>query len=298
MHAKKLILCDKVGIISPSHIVDMEEYKHMVINLEQLGFKVVFGANVTKDTFGYAASAKERADDLNDMVLDDGVQMILFGGGESAVELLPLIDYENIKKHPKIFCSYSDGTSILNAIYAQTGLVTYYGCSPKVFFDLQQYDVLQFRLHFVEEKSVEEFSSNSNWITLKDGFCEGILIGGYAMLFGLMLANKYFKYDVNEKYILFLEDHEKYSSVGALTSYLAFIEQSTFMNNVVGLIFGHYANELPEELLPCIERFGERNNIPTVYTDDFGHGKNHAILPIGVEASLDADKQSLVFHYK
>ena len=61
---------------------------------------------------------------------DKSVQMVLFGGGESAVEILPYIDYENIRRYPKLFSSYSDGTSILNAIYAQTGLLTYYGCGP------------------------------------------------------------------------------------------------------------------------------------------------------------------------
>jgi len=42
-------------------------------------------------------------------------------------------------------------------------------------------------------------------------------------------------------------------------------------------------------------RFGKRNNIPVVYTNDFGHGANHAILPIGMQAFLDADKHTLNF---
>jgi muramoyltetrapeptide carboxypeptidase LdcA involved in peptidoglycan recycling len=32
-----------------------------------------------------------------------------------------------------------------------------------------------------------------------------------------------------------------------------------------------------------------------VYTDDFGHGTRHAVLPIGMNAELDADRQSLLF---
>ncbi len=46
--------------------------------------------------------------------------MVLFGGGEGGNELLPYIDFENIATHPKIVCSYSDGTTILNAIYTKT----------------------------------------------------------------------------------------------------------------------------------------------------------------------------------
>lgn len=91
------------------------------------GFAVKFGKNVCLDSYGYAASAEERAQDLNELVADEEVQMVLFNGGESAVEILPHIDYEAIRRHPKLFCSYSDATSILNTIHARTGLVTYYG---------------------------------------------------------------------------------------------------------------------------------------------------------------------------
>jgi len=45
----------------------------------------------------------------------------------------------------------------------------------------------------------------------------------------------------------------------------------------------------------CIALSGSRNNIPVVYNDDFGHGTKHAVLPIGMNAELDADRQSLFF---
>ena len=88
-------------------------------------------------------SPQERAADLNALIADNDMQLILFGGGESAVEVLPLIDYDSICRHPKLFSSYSDGTSILNAIHAQTGLVTYYGAGAGEFSDLRYYDYMQ-----------------------------------------------------------------------------------------------------------------------------------------------------------
>ena len=112
---------------------------------------------------------------------------------------------------------------------------------------------------------------------------------------GMLQGNKYFSYDKSKKYILFLEDYEKFSVVGAVTTYLAFIEQSAIIQNISGLIFGHYSDNPPKILFQCIERFVVRNNIPVVYTDDFGHGTKHAILPIGVNATLNADAQTLEF---
>jgi len=296
MFAKRLSQGDTIGIICPSHIMEWSRYERIVDVIERLGFKVKFGDNVSKNTDGYIASSEERASDLNAMVADNSVKMVLFGGGEAAVEVLPLIDYENIRLNPKLFSSYSDATSILNAIHAQTGLVTYYGFGSGEFSDLRYYDYMQFCTHFVEGHNMGQFISDSKWKILNSGICDGTLIGGYTALFGLMLSNKYFQYNKDKKYLLFLEDHEYFGNVGGVNTYLSFIEQSSFMQNVAGLIFGHYSVNVPEDLLHRLERFGAKNNIPVIYTDDFGHGTKHAILPIGVNAKLDTEKQSLYFY--
>ena len=284
-----------IGIFCPSHVASVEKYEPIIGSIERQGFNVKLGSNFYKDTYGYAASAEERAGDLNELVADDSVHMVLFSGGDSAAEILPYIDYESIRRRPKLFSSYSDGTPILNAIYAQTGLVTYYGSGAGEFSDLRYYDYIQFRSHFMQGYDAKEFVSDCKWKTLRGGACEGTLIGGYSSLFGLMLSNKYFSYDKERKYLLILEDHEHFSTIGGVGSYLAFIGQSAFMRNVTGLVFGHYSVGVSDDLLRCLGRFGDRYNIPVVYTDDFGHGTRHAIFPIGVGGALDADKQTLSF---
>lgn len=293
--ALKLSMGDTIGIICPSHVPDPARHKRSIAVLESLGFKVKIGENAYKDTYGYTASAEERASDFNAMVTDNSIKMVLFGGGEGAAEILPLIDYVAIKHNPKLFSGYSDGTSILNAIYAQTGLVTYYGCMPGAFNDLRYYDWQQFLQHFVTGHESSVFTSDSEWKTINGGKCEGKLIGGYLPLVGQLQGNKHFNFDRNEKYILFIEDFEKFSVVGAVATYLAFIEQSPIMQNIQGVIFGHYSVNPPDILFGCFERFAKRNKIPAVYTDDFGHGTKHAILPIGMNARLDADGQKLEF---
>ena len=295
MQAARLPKNGTIGMICPSHVADPNRYADMFAPIKRLGFDIKPGGHFYKSTYGYAASAEERAADLNALVSDKDVRLILFGGGESAVEILPYIDYGNIKNNPKLFSSYSDATPILNAIYARTGLVTYYGCGIGEFYNLSHYDYTHFLSHFVEGYTAGQFEKNSDWIKLTGGVCEGTLIGGYSYLFALMLTNRYFSYDTGRKYLLFLEDHETFSEVGAVASYLAFIGQSAFIDNVTGLIFGHYSNNVPDDLLRCLERFGKRHNIPVVYTHDFGHGMRHGIFPIGVNARLDADNGTVVF---
>ncbi len=294
MIADRLREGDVIGIICLSHIAG-EDYKQIVKGIGELGFRVKLGANIYKNTHGYLASEQERADDLNNMVNDNEVKMILFGGGWGANEILPLIEYENIARHPKLFSSYSDGTSILNAIYAKTGLVTYYGLGAGEFRDLKHYDFMQFAKNFIHGNKADGLCGNGEWRTIHSGACEGILIGGYTINFAWLLGGDYFKFGAGQKYILFIEDFEKYSEVVAVSAYLSHIEQSPFIRNVSGLVFGHYSNDVPENLVNRLARFGKKYDIPIVYTDDFGHYTRHSILPIGIPAHLDADKQELQF---
>jgi len=150
MQAKRLPLGGTIGIFCPSHVAIPERYARQIAGIERMGFSVKLGENFYKDTWGYSASAQERADDFNALVADGSVDAILFNGGSGAAEILPFLDYENIRRNPKRIGSYSDGTTILNAIHAQTGLVTYYGTSPGIFDDLRHYDYAQFCAHFVE----------------------------------------------------------------------------------------------------------------------------------------------------
>ncbi len=295
MLAPRLNPGDTIGVIYPSQVADEAKFTRCAEVLGRLGFRVKLSANAASDTDGYVASARERADDLDAMVADETVKLILFNGGEGAVELLPLIDYDNIARHPKFFSSFSDATSLLLAIHARTGLVTHYGAGLGEFSDLRQYDYEQFRTHFVAGYDNPHFVSDSHWRVLAGGVARGALTGGYDALFALMLTSPYFSYRPDQPYLLFLEDNEYFSNPGEVNTYLSFIEQSPFMRQVTGLIFGHYADEVPADLLSRLERFGSKNAIPVVYTDDFGHGTRHAILPIGVEATLDADAQTLVF---
>jgi len=294
MIAERLKIGDTIGLISPSSIADPDKYARNKFVLESLGFKVKVGKNVFSSSYGYSASEYERAEDFNAMIADDAVKMVLFGGGEGGNELLPYIEYEAIKTHPKLISSYSDGTTILNAIYAKTGLVTYYGQTPGIFADLRYYDYTQFASHFISGNRAE-FRSNGQWRTITPGCCEGLLIGGYTRNFAMLTGSPYFSYDEDKKYILFLEDHEHFSELNAVSAYLAHIAQSGFFKNVAGLLFGHYSETHYPALFEMLERFGEKYNLPVAYCDDFGHGVNHAVLPIGVTAELDTAKKTLRF---
>ena len=163
MTAQRLRRGDTIGIIAPSQVPDRAVYEENIRCLERQGYRVKRGRNLYKATYGYLAAETERAADLNAMAADDEVKLILFGGGEGAAELLPLVDFAAIKAHPKLFLSYSDGTSLLAAIYLNTGLVTYYGQTPGVAARPSAYDRAQFEQHIIKGEAGPFVMCCSNW---------------------------------------------------------------------------------------------------------------------------------------
>ena len=152
---------DTIGIISPSWVANQNDCEKYAKGIEKLGFHVKFGKNIYKDSYRYTASVAERVDDLNEMIYDENVKLVFFGGGYGSVDLIPYIDYNKIKETPKLFLSYSDGTSILNAIYANTGITTYYGQTPGLFDHINEYDRKQFVSHLIDG-DVTDYISNSD----------------------------------------------------------------------------------------------------------------------------------------
>lgn len=284
---------EKIGLISCCHYADKDAYSLAIRGIQKLGFQVKEGANLYKKTWSYAASLEERLDDFNAMLYDESVAMIMFGGGHVGNDLLPVLDFELIQQHPKIICSYSNGTAMLNIIYLNTGLEVYYGQFLKVFKEISEFDYFHFSHHLME--TPHYFQPQSTWHALSKGKAEGILIGGFSESMALLVNHPLFHYDKNRKYILFLENNEKFKEPAEIAYDLAWIEQSPFFHQVSGLFFGNYAEEDNETLNRILIRFGHTHFIPVVKCDDFGHGLHHGILPIGKEALLDADALTLTY---
>ena len=105
---------DVIGIASPSHIATHEDYDPIFRAIEAMGLGWKAADHLFDADWGYANSDENRAADLNQLICDDQVKMIFFGGGEGGDEIIPLIDYQAAREHPKIWMGFSDGTSVLS----------------------------------------------------------------------------------------------------------------------------------------------------------------------------------------
>lgn len=293
MKPKRLMAGDTIGLIAPCCAAEDGCMEAPAAALEKLGYRVRLGAHLYDRDFTYAASIEKRAADFHAMTADDEVKMVFFGGGEVSNELLPYLDFELVRRRPKIYCSYSDGTTLLNAVTTLTGLTTFYGSNPGVCSGKELYGIRSLMAAVRDGAAPYAFEKSGPWTTLRGGECAGELIGGFLANFALILGGNYLRVDKTKKYLLFLEDHEMFGSPGVTAKYLAHLEQSGFLNNVSGLIFGHYAEREYPELTELLQRLAGRYGIPAVKTDDFGHGAFRGVLPVGACAVLDADAQTL-----
>ena len=297
MLSERLRLGDVIGVASPSHIATPESYASIFRAIEEMGFRVKAADNLFSCAWGYAASAEARAADLNQLIRNPDVRMIFFGGGEGADDVLPLIDYEAAQENPKLWLSYSDGTSILNTVHSRTGLTTYYGQSVGMLSGMSEYNRANFGAHIMSF-SGEFLHSELPWRTITPGVSEGTLVGGYLDNFIHLLGCGWIKPEPGRKYILFIEDNERFFGVEHESVLLTRLEQSRIMPQVSGLLFGHYSMPANEHLMERLARLGRKWSIPVAYCDDFGHGAFNAILPIGAQARLDTQSLTLDYRYE
>ena len=182
MIPNKLKKGDTIGLIAPSSPVekdDLEVINNSILLMESAGFKVKFAKNALANTLGYGTTAKEKAEDINEMFEDEEVKAIFnISGGFNSNCTFEYLDYDRMKIHPKIICGFSDSTSILNAIYSKTGLVTFHGPTFKSLTSWQtQYGYEEVMKRFVEGglllgKMEDEYT------TIQEGAAKGILVGG------------------------------------------------------------------------------------------------------------------------
>ena len=180
MKPKALKKGDTIGVIAQSEpITDktLPYIENSVKLMEELGFKVKFSEHFYGNITGYGETAKNKAKDINAMFADKDVNAIFCGkAGFNCNSTFDYLDFNIIKDNPKIICGYSDPTSLINAIYAKTGLVTFYGPNFKTLSsDETSYGFEEVKKRFIE-KDLRLGTEDDEYRVIKDGTAEGILV--------------------------------------------------------------------------------------------------------------------------
>lgn len=289
--------------------------------LKSKGIVVVDGKLFGKQDYYRSGSIKERADEFNELLYNDEVQVVMASiGGNNTNSILPYIDYEYLKNHPKIIIGYSDTTALLLGIYAKTGLITFYGPAlassfgefpPFVDWTFDNFKSLildDFSLPYTYKMPLvwtDEFINwseqdrgkaeyKNSWVSVIPGVCRGRLIGGNLNTMGGFFGTEYMP-EIKKGDILFIEDSLK--DACTIERSFSMLKLAGVFEKVSGIVLGKHekfddngTGRKPYEIL--LEVLGDCN-IPFLAEFDCCHTHPMFTLPIGCEVELDATNKQI-----
>jgi len=273
-----------VYTITPSWLVKKrKDFVDGVRNLEQLGFKMMNKRWVTK-----MPSTSGKVKQIHAAFLNKRVEVILAQrGGYSSLKLLPYLDFNLIRRNPKIFAGFSDLSTLLNAIYERTGLITLH--SPMVinFSAPSRLTIRSFlnALHGFPHKNLFDGVPVSVY---HSGMARGTLKGGNLITLTALMGTEW---EINpEGSILFLEDvNEKLYEVDRnLTHWIL----AGKLSKVKGLILGNFKGLRSRDVYQILKD-QMKIDFPLVHCPYIGHGKHKITLPVGARVELNTPKKSL-----
>jgi len=285
-----------LGLIAPaSPIYEEEVFNNMLQTLRQKGFKLKTGAHATKK-YGYLAGRdEERVSDLHDMFANEEVDGILcIRGGWGSNRILPMIDYELIKNNPKVFCGFSDITSLHLAIRKKTGLVTFHGPVGKSEWNKFTWQHFKTVVMDGEKDHIKIPAQKKQYaFTICEGEAEGILMGGNLTVLTATLGSEFIP--EWENVILFLEDIGE--PVYKIDRMLTQLKLNGILNRISGFVFGQCteceAGENSLSFKQVMDHHIKPLGIPAFSGAMIGHEENNATLPFGIKAAINADRHSI-----
>lgn len=299
---QKLKAGDTVMIVAPAGV----EYRKMrlklsIESLEALGLKVKVAEN-TLGRFGYFPAEDEvRAAEVNQAFADDEVKaLIALKGGWGAARTLPYIDFDLIKKNPKILLGYSDITALLNPIFDKTGLVTFHGpIAGDSWNKFTTQNVKQILFdgtaqHMVNPQEKGEYLAvrRNRTETIVSGKAEGRLIGGNLSVLTALQGTPYFP-DIKGK-ILMLEDvGENIYRVDRMLTQLAL---GGHLSDCAGVVLGGWTDVDTDggygdfTLLDIFEQHFIPAGNPVFTGAMFGHIPEKRTMAVGCNVEINADE--------
>jgi muramoyltetrapeptide carboxypeptidase len=299
---------DTVGLITPAtYVSDPDRLALAARTVKYFGLRPKMGRNVGKRIGYLGGTDQQRLDDLHDMFRDPEVKAVFaIRGGYGSEHLLDRIDYGLLRSNPKVFLGYSDITAMHLAIQKRAALVTFHG--PVMISGFSEFTQRAFRRALFETQPLGALTNppDANPLrpahtlrTIRPGKARGRLIGGNLTLASTTMGTPY-EMDTRGC-IVFLEDvdEEPYGLDRMLTQ----LRLAGKLEAAAGIVFGECGNCGPREFRPSFEstfsvgevldRILGDLKIPVLAGLTIGHTDDQLTLPLGLMATLDADKGEL-----
>lgn len=274
-----------IGIIALSGACDKEKVLNAKSFFETKGFNVKLSDNIFDKDKYLAGSDEKKLAELNKFFSDPDIDTIMCArGGYGAIRLINKIDYNLIKRNPKIFCGFSDVTALLLMIYKKTGLITYHGpMAISDFGTVTEEEEKTYNSFLDAIKSTKlEFCGNKIY---KEGFTKGIIWGGNLATVVSLCGLDFIP---NEDFIFFTEDlNEPVYKIDKMFQQLINIEK--IQKHCKGIVLGDFIDVGNDFWLEeYFKELAGKLNIPMVGGFKITHHQEKITIPIGKTCTLNS----------
>jgi muramoyltetrapeptide carboxypeptidase len=285
---------DAVRVVAPSGPVPREEFEAGIAILRRRYQPIYDPAMIAASDGFLAGPDQQRARELNAALADPGARAVFMArGGYGLLRILPFIDLDAWRAHPKTVIGFSDGTALL-ALAARAGIAAVHGPVITQLPRLPQQDI-DGLFGLLEKPGPALLCDNLEAVV--PGRVRGPLVGGNLEVFSRLLGTP-FAPDP-EGAILFIEDiGERPYRVDRLLTHL---DLAGVFSAAAGVVVGDFvdckepeSSRFPSPTVQDVlhERLG-RLAIPVTFGARFGHGDRHVALPAFTLAELDTRRGTL-----
>jgi len=299
---------------------------------ETFGCRVIEAPHALKNAAFIQANPQARAEDLMWAFENSEVKAVISTiGGEDSIRMLPFIDFDKLRRNPKIFLGYSDST-VTHFMCQRAGLVSYYGPSFMSGFaeNCGIHDYLKESVRTVlfeggsgklrsnqsgwtvemlpwenpeNQNTKRTLNPSTGWKVLQGGEpFEGRLLGGCINTLERIISTDLWpSLDCWKGTILFFETSESAPSPAFVRKWLKGYEAQGIFDVIQGVLFGRPGgHELTEEdyleyddMLQEIFQEAGCSRLPLISRMDFGHTDPMMVLPVGGQVRVSPAAQTL-----
>lgn len=242
-----------IAILSPATTVKREYVEGAVRCIESRGHHAIVMPGACGPADGsYASSYASRLDDLQTALLDKNIDAILCArGGYGCVHLIDEIPLAVVRENPKWIVGFSD-VSALHAMMWRAGVPSMHAPMAK-HLTLHPDDVCTDRIFAILEGDTPAPVEYESAYDCFSGDVVGELRGGNLAVLDGLAATPFDMLQVrkDEDVILFMEDIAE--PIYKVERILWRLHLSGSLDNVKGLVFGHFTEYKPDLNFSCME---------------------------------------------
>jgi muramoyltetrapeptide carboxypeptidase len=283
-----------VALVSPAGPVAPEKIESAVQVLQGWGLRPrVYPHALDKFSF-YAGRDEDRAGDLNDALADPEIRGVICNrGGYGVQRIIHRLDFDAVRRDPKLVVGFSDITALHAALWREARLATVHGpVATQLELGGGFVSGMKHALMSTEPVLVKADVAEPTFSVRTGGRATGVLLGGNLCMLCTSIGTPFMP-DLTGAILLVEDVGEAAYRVDRMLTQLL---NCGILQGLAGIAVGQFSAPGNGAITPAqvlLERLGDLG-IPLLGGLPIGHGSANIAVPLGTEATLDADVGTLL----